>query len=120
MTQTKPATYDLQIYSGADLDDCFVYKDGEGAAIDLTGYAARAEVYECWGGTKLLDMDTPDTITIDGPNGTVTLAKPASEVDLSPQNGVWALDLIDPTGKVIPFLRGNASIYPVGTTAEAP
>jgi hypothetical protein len=118
MTQTKPAEYDIEIYAGADLDDCFVYKDADGNVIDLTGYNARAEVWDHSGGTKLLDMESPDSITIDGPNGTITLNKAgAATAGLSPQDAIWALDLVDGSDKVIPFLRGNAKIYPAGTTS---
>lgn len=130
------AVYNLTIVAGETLDAdtlYFVYKDAAGAAINLTGYTARAKIRTTLiGGSEVISMTTENfKIILGGALGTVALVLSAADTaglwseSLARAGswkgrdayalGFWDLELIAPGGAVKRFLQGSASIVPEAT-----
>ncbi|HEY6612764.1 MAG TPA: hypothetical protein VIZ86_16745 [Pseudomonas sp.] len=89
---------------------------------DLTGWTARAAVYDKVGGTKLLSwhsdpLTAPDCpLTIDTAASAFVLHMDAAMAAGLPwSKGLWEMEAIDPAGKVYPVV----AISPVIVTKEA-
>lgn len=105
--------YDLTIEQGATLAQVFTYKDPNGTAINLTGYAARCQVRRAIGSTStLLDLTTENGgITLGGVAGTVTLNATATATALLSGNGVYDIELVS-GANVYRLVEGTVFIKP--------
>ena len=107
---------DITIEQGATFVLPFVWKDGNGNPVDLTGYTARMQVRsEHSSSDKLLDLSSPSSgIVIDEPNGKVTVTATAAQTAAlsAPQLAVYDLKLTDGAGKVTRVVEGKARITP--------
>ena len=116
---TPPVNYNIQIYQGTDFERVFEKGTQNGAVFtptDLTGYSARMQARETIeASVPFIDLDTGTKggITIDGPNGkiTVTLSATATAA-LSPKGGYYDLELIDTLGKVTRLAMGAIFVSP--------
>ena len=95
----------VNAYSGATLSLSFTCKDENGAAVNLTGYAARAEVRPTIS-SETLTLDMAPTIPTPA-NGIISVSI-ADEVTamIEPGAYVWGLVLETPAGGVIPIESG--------------
>jgi hypothetical protein len=83
--------------------------DASGAAVDLTGYTAHAEIRENASGAVKLDL--APTIS-DATAGEITISRTDEQTD-GAAAGKWKWDLVleNPSGDLIgPIVEGNASI----------
>lgn len=108
--------YDLTVDQGAVLDTQFRYLNPDGSPVDLTGYSARCQIRSAAGpsGKLLLTLDsesTPPTITIDGPNGLITLNASADmTAGILSKSGTWDLFIWDTPDNARMLLFGNVII----------
>jgi len=74
-------THDMICDAGATFEKVIQITDSEGENVNITGYSARMQVRpSAASSTVLTELTTANTkISIDGANGKLTLAVPASE-----------------------------------------
>lgn len=109
------APYDILIEQGATFQLNLVYKDSNGAPIDISGYTARMQVRRTYDApTPLLSLTTENgCITLGGVAGTVAVEAPADMTDNLPaKTGVYDLELVSPSGVVTRLIRGETTISP--------
>lgn len=132
---------DLTIRQGETWSLTYTKKDSAGAAVDLTGYTARAAIRDRVGGSLEAYLSTGTdadggTITLGGAAGTVVLAMTATESaglagGLSEWTGPWGdasatdgptvvyrydLELISAAGAVTRELEGRVEVQRQITT----
>ena len=95
----------VNAYSGATLSLSFTCKDENGAAVNLTGYTARAEVRPTISSSTITLNLAP---TIPTPANGIISVVIADEATASIEPGayVWGLVLVTPAGGVIPIESG--------------
>lgn len=88
--------------------------------VNLTGYSARMEIRDKYGGLLLHRLDTDDTtMLIDGPNGAISFEIPASlTATWLWRNAVYDIELVDGSGRVTRLLQGTISLSPEVTTGD--
>jgi len=106
-TLSEGGKYDIDIYQGADIVLEFVFKDGAGNPIDLSGYAVTAEVRGDDRGDNqlLLEFD----VAVDTDAALVTLSAPADKTAAMSRGGRWDLKLS--SGDVRRPLSGYVSLH---------
>ncbi len=105
--------YNFTIEQGASLTRPFVWKDGNGDPVDLTGYTARMQVRPTvQSSTVLLELTTANgRITLGGANGTVTLViSPQTSAGITWRRGVYDIELMSADGTVTRFLEGEIQV----------
>lgn len=106
-------THDFEIEQGASFRLQFAWKDGLGAAVDLTSYTARMQVRASTSAPDvLLELTTENgRIALGGSAGTVTLTlTPVVTAGLDWRRGKYDLELIAPDSSVTRFLQGQVSV----------
>ena len=95
----------INAYSGATLSLSFTCKDENGTAVNLTGYAARAEVRPTISSSTITLNLAP---TIPTPANGIISVTITDEVtaQIEPGAYVWGLVLVTPAGGVIPIESG--------------
>lgn len=94
----------MTIYRGITFKLVILVKDAAGAAIDLTGASARAQVRKRAAVSSALILDLQPSVT-NPTAGEITISRPPAETAaLAPQVGKWDLlvDMDDETIVVIP------------------
>ncbi len=107
--------YDLEIKQGATLSLTATWKDSNGAAVNLTGYTARAQVRETYAASSaIISLTDTAGITLGGSAGTITLTVSATATAAltAPWAGVWDLELVSGGGVVTRLLEGAATVTP--------
>lgn len=115
------ASVDLIIAQGADNAYMFRYSqdvDGVQTPIDLTGYSARGQIRRSVGGELYLEL--ADIVLSSDGTIQVTISHQVTEDPVwnNRFNGVWDLELTDPSGGVIRFASGNVTVKPDVTRDE--
>lgn len=123
-----PASYSMTVVRGSTWEEEFTYTDDTGAAIDLTGYAARMQVRPLahqfgttTSTTLLLELDTSGNgLTFDtAPQGRLRLkVAPDVHAVLNPSNAkkakyAYSIELFKPEGGgeyVIPLVAGQVTV----------
>jgi hypothetical protein len=68
--------YDFIIEQGATFRKIFRWRQSDGTtAVDLTGTTAKMQAWDDDHRNKLIDFNTQDAVTVDGPAGEVTHAQ---------------------------------------------
>lgn len=107
--QLLPSNYDLVIYRGDYFPLTLTLKTTGGAALNLTGYTAKAQIRA--GYTKNSDAYN-FTVTFTGTPGEVSLVLPSSISTLmAPGSYIWDFQLTDPAGNVRTYLAGDVTVY---------
>ena len=111
------ATQDLTIEQGTSWALNLRWKDGNGAAVDLTGYTARMQIRESYATPVLLSLGSAAPlagITLGGAAGTITVAATAPQTAVLPAMStcVYDLELVEHGGLVRRFLQGSATVSP--------
>ena len=101
----KPGAYNIELYRGDDWAMRVQVKNGDGQPVDLTGWAAQAQVRHDRNTTDITHTFTT-TVAPDGITLTVT---PADFATLTP--GEWDLETVDPDGLVRTLLSGAVRIH---------
>jgi hypothetical protein len=107
-------TYNFVIEQGATLNKVITWKDGNDAAINLTGYTAVAQFRPTIATAPVLTLSSAATgITLGGVAGTITLQATATvTAALAAGEGVWGLELTSAGGVVTSLLTGPYIIVP--------
>jgi hypothetical protein len=111
----RAGKYQIVIEQGATFTLQLVWKDANGVAVDLTGYAARMQVRR--------GVEVPDTllsltsagggIVLGGAAGSIAISVPASVTQtLDPGSAVYDLEMESPSGFVTRLLQGRVIISP--------
>ncbi len=107
---TYPGKYNVHIQQGATLDKTIVWKDENGALINLTGWKARMHMRETVdAATAFLTLTTENGgITLGGAAGTIRwLASATATSAIQAKQGVYDLEMIAPdTVTVLRLLEG--------------
>ena len=107
---------DLNIEQGATYRHVFVYKDADtDAVIPLVGYSGRFQFRSKHTSADVLyDGDTTGTeLTIDGPNGKVTLNIPDEDSEAFEfTKAVYDIEVESASGDVIRLVEGLVHISP--------
>jgi hypothetical protein len=90
-----------------DPDDPTVYH-----VLDLSGYTARMQVRRTVeSSTAMISLTTANGgISIDGPNGAVTVAMTAVQTAALTSSGVYDIELINGSGIVSRMVQGNFTL----------
>lgn len=120
--------YDITIEQGADWNLSMTWRDATGQPVNLTGYTGRMQVRETFASkVKVFDLTTENgLITLDPPNGLVSLRIPAAvsaAVPVIPAKTAWVdgklaqqlvfdLEMIDQAGVVTRLIQGAALFVP--------
>lgn len=103
--QTLPLSIDLTVYSGTSYERRFRWKPA-GVAQDFTDWTARMRI-GVHRGPATTELSTPTDIAL-GTDGLITIdLSPAVTAHLPAGTSFYQLDLIDPTGEILRFLRGR-------------
>jgi hypothetical protein len=110
--------YALIIEQNAKFEKVFTWKKADGTAYNLTGYTAKMQVRETFGGGLVADIPTDiGTISLGGAAGTITVAIPTADTaTLEPGRYVYDLVLIDGSAERYRVLEGECEITPGVTT----
>lgn len=113
MPDTTALRHNIQIRTNETFVLPVVHKPG-GVVSDLTGYTARMQVRDSAAGAVLLDSaSSPNSATIDPPNGGVTITYAVGQVGtVVAKTGVYDLALTAPDGTVDVILSGQAQFVP--------
>ena len=86
--------------------------------VNLTGYTARMEIRDKYGGVLLYRLDSAsDTISISPLDGEFAFEIPASETETwNWRNAVYDIELVDADGRVTRILQGTITLTPEVTT----
>ena len=106
-------TYDFQIEQGATLTKQFVWKDGSGNLINLTGYTAKMQVRRNPASDEvLLEASTTNgRIALGGSAGTITLTLSATvTAAITWSRGKYDLELTARNGVVTRLLEGEITV----------
>lgn len=112
------AVHNIEIEQGATFQMNLVWRDGNNAPIDLTGYSARMKVKHTYKDTTvLLNLVSPTDIALGGSNGTIAVTASATSTAAMPAKVcVYDLELVSPTGVVKRLVQGSAVVTPEVTT----
>ena len=110
---TERARYDLTIYKGSTYRKTAWFKRNK-AAIDLTGYTAKAQIRPSVNSKTLISEFSVEIVPAQG---ALTLCLQADETEiLNPGTYEWDLQLIDPYGNVYYYLYGKTNV--IGRVTE--
>lgn len=102
----RPAAVDLNIYAGDDLVLNIDVTDNAGAAFDLTGYTAKAEI------RATATDPTAVAFTTGLTANTITLTLAAADSATAPAKGVWDVQVTSAGGAVTTLAGGRVTTYP--------
>jgi hypothetical protein len=112
------ARHELRIEQGASFDVSITYYDSAGSAVNLTSYTARAKFRPTYDAAPILTLTTENGgITLGGTAGTISLTASAvtTAAFSSPSNGVYDLELANPSGNVTRMIEGKYNVTPEAT-----
>jgi hypothetical protein len=107
------AKHTFKMEQGATFSRTFVLTDDVGTPIDITSYIARMQIRSSIAAiSTILDASTTGSyMTIDGPNGKVTLTVPATVTSTyTTIDSVYDLEVQSPTGIVTRLLEGSIKL----------
>lgn len=105
--------YNFKLEQGATFVREFTYKDGEGVAINITGYSARMQFRPYReSSTLLIEATTVNgKIVLDGAAGKLTLTlTPSDTNNLTERKAVYDLEIQSAGGVVTRLLEGAVEI----------
>ena len=113
----EPATHDLTIYRDRGFSQTFYLKDALRVAMDLTGYAGKAEIRE---NKDAADLLVAFQVTIDPLIGSIILSLTDTQTILLPVGDMaWDLVLTDPHGSRQNYIEGQVKVVGTVTRDEA-
>lgn len=103
-----PANYDLVLYKGDYLSLSVTLKDGEGVALDLTGYTAKCSLRTTFGAVESFDA----TCTITPAAGKVDIEFLSEMTStLEPGAYVWDFQTTNPDDNNRTYFAGDVTVY---------
>lgn len=106
-------TYDISIKQGATFRLAVTYKI-DGVPVDMTGFSARMQLRPAYD-SKLLVTNLTSAVsgglTIDDEDGRVNILIPAEKTaNITTLEGVYDLEVVNPSGEVIRLLSGKFTL----------
>jgi len=111
-----PARHDLTVRRDRDYSEVFIFKDGDGVVINLTGYAVRAQIRPQKDSTTLIITFTTVLTEVEG-KVVISLTDAQTLTLTAYDKGWWDLVLTDPSGNRKTYIEG--SVYIKGTVTRA-
>jgi hypothetical protein len=110
------ATHNIVIEQGATFELTATWTD-EGSPVDLTDVLARMQIrnrYSSPDAYVSVDSDTLGGIAVDALTGVVSVEIPAVQTAALPGRlrGVYDLELLFPSGRVVRLLKGRVRVDP--------
>lgn len=102
----RPLPTDLYIYAGDTLNLKIEVTDNAGAAFDLTGYTAEAQI------RATADAPTAVDFTTNLVANAIELSLTAAETSTLPAKGVWDVQVTSGTGAVTTLTGGKVTVTP--------
>jgi len=108
----RPATVDLNLYAGDDINLKILVTDDAGVDFDLTGYTAEAQIRATADAPTALDF----TCTVLA--NAVNVTMPSATSTTMPIKGVWDVQVISATGVVTTLAAGKITVTPEVSRAD--
>lgn len=102
----RPATVNLNLYAGDDVNLSIAVTDNAGTPADLTGYTAKAQI------RATADAPTAKDFVAAVDADTVTLILTSAETTDMPVKGVWDCQITSTTGAVTTLCGGTVTTTP--------
>lgn len=111
----KPDTLNIEIPAGATYKQSLLWKDSNGALVNLTGYAARMMVKRTVTSSAIISIsnvsNSQGVITLGGAAGTIDITVNAAHTTtLTAGKYLWAIELESGGGEVTRLLDGEAVV----------
>lgn len=108
----RAGTYNIVVDQGTDWAETWTLKNGDGTAVDLTGYTARMHVRRDYDATATLVVLTTENgrISLGGDEGTINVSLAAATTAGITKSGVYDLEIISAGGLVYRPLRGEFTL----------
>ena len=108
--------FDLIIEQGVDFAYTVRWSDGQsaespGLPVNLSGSTVRAQIRYTYGAPYPPALELDADIS-DAANGEITLRATALETATLTKDGVWDLEIYDPSNKVTRLLSGRVQVSP--------
>lgn len=112
--QHKIPIYNVFVPQGADWEITLIYKDENGIAKNLTGFGVAMQARRSFEHPdKLVDLSVGSGITLDAPNGKITIALTnAQTTALNVFKGVYDIVVTDTVPKKSRLLMGDFEVLP--------
>lgn len=109
--------YDFVFEQGTTIARLLTWKRSN-VPVDLTGYTARMEIRDKYGGNLLYRFDLGQgNLVLGGTAGTIILrVPPSTSAAWTWRAGVYDLEVIDSNGDVARLIQGKVKISPEVTT----
>lgn len=104
--------YNFTLDQGADNSLSFQWKDGNGAAMNLTGYTARCMLKRNYDEAPVISLALGSGISIAALTGTITLSFSSFQTDTLSGNYLYDLELVSASGSVTRLVQGMVTISP--------
>lgn len=121
MPLREAATTTFKLYKGKLFDLPLTWKIDD-VAVNLTDYDALFTMKDTSATTTIIELSTTadvdgNVITLGGAAGTITVTiKTAKTTTFTPGPALFELELVQPDGEHLPFLRGTIEIVDEVTT----
>ena len=107
-----PDIYDIKIYRGADFSVTFTLKDGDGVAIDLSGFTITSTARTALERDATEIVTFANTLTGDGSGGIFVMSLTQTEtLALDPQKGHYDVLFDDGSGLYDYYIKGQVDIF---------
>lgn len=103
----NPASYNITIQKGADFSQRFRFKDSTGTAMNLTGHALYAEMWDKLKTEKLADFQVIWNNRSQGDFNLVLSSELTSQIS---RVGYWDILVVNPDNTQDYWVRGRAGL----------
>lgn len=114
-SSAMPQNYDLTIYEGDAVKFTVSVKDAANAAVNLTGYTAKAQLKTSFTDASPVEFVCTITTPTDGVVS-VYLAPATTATLIAGESYIWDFQLTEPGGDVRTYLAGDVTVIPEVTT----
>jgi len=100
--------YNINLDQGATFNRSIVVKDGDGNLFDFSGYSARMQIRSEVDATDVMVELTTENgrIALGGAAGTIVLTIDADVTATMRYDGVYDLEIVNPSGAINRLLKG--------------
>jgi hypothetical protein len=106
-------TYDITIEQGATFRRILTWRDGNGVAVNLTGWTARLQMRRSLtASSPFLELNTESGgLVLGGSAGTIEIVISAeATAALDQKHGVYDLEMVSGSGEVTRLLQGRVTL----------
>lgn len=104
--------YNFTVDQGATFSRRISITNADGSIFDLTDYSARMQIRRDIAATAVMLELTTDNglLTVNGSAGTIDIYMPPSSTEQLDRDGVYDLEIYDPSGSVYRPIRGAVRV----------